>query len=75
MADLEQQLGDLVASGKIPIEDADMVREFAAFLSDPEVGPPDQPLPMSVLRRHQHVLGLTDADLADAERNRGGGGQ
>jgi hypothetical protein len=35
--DLEQQLGDKVADGKISVDDADTVRIFAQFLS--EAGP------------------------------------
>ena len=73
---LEQQLTDSVADGRITAEDADTIREFAAFLADPEVGlPPTQPdgkpLPMSVLRRHRDILGLTDEDLRQAAINRG----
>jgi hypothetical protein len=70
--ELEQQLGDGVADGRISAEDADTIREFAAFLADPEVtSPKGPPMPMSALRRHRNLLGLTDEELQQAAIGRG----
>jgi hypothetical protein len=68
--DLERMLGDKVADGTISANDADTVREFAAFLAEPEVAHKDKPLPMHVLRKYQDLLGFTDEQLAQAEQNR-----
>jgi hypothetical protein len=67
--DLERILGDKVADRTISADDADTVREFAAFLAEPELSQPG-PLPMRILRRYQDLLCLTDEQLAQAERNR-----
>jgi hypothetical protein len=72
--DLERVLGEKVADGAMSANDADMVREFAAFLSEPEAAHQDKPLPMRILRRYQDLLCLTDEQLAQAERNRSDAG-
>jgi hypothetical protein len=70
MSDLERKLGDLLAEGKITERDAENIREFQAFLADPEIGP-GRRAPTEALRRHQHIIGLSDEDLAQIIRERG----
>ena len=70
MTDLDRLLDAAVADERITDEDAETVRQFVDFLEDPDVGPAGAPLPISALRRHQHLLGLTDAQLDEAERRR-----
>ena len=69
----DQRLGDLLDAGKIEQGDVDAVQEFRAFLADPEVPAPGQPIPVPVLRRYQEFLGLTDEDIAAVELRRRGG--
>lgn len=60
MIDLERQLADAVTEGRIDMEDADTVRDFAAFLRDisgVEAGTPDY---ARVLLEHADFLQATD---------------
>lgn len=63
---VELTVSELVEAGRITQSDAADVLEFAAFLR--AAGPPrGKPLPVAVLREHQHLLGVTDEQLAAAE--------
>lgn len=63
--DLERQLGDGVADGRITTEDADTIREFRDFLREAgPVGTIDAP----VLLKYADLLGLSDEQRARLER-------
>jgi hypothetical protein len=63
MSDLEQQLGDAVADGKITAGDADEVRTFGEFLI--ESGPPDRgQIPRRWL---PYALGEADGPIDDPD--------
>lgn len=67
--DLDQRLADLLDAGRIAQGDVDVVQDFRAFLADPEV-PRRRPLPVSVMRRYQVLLGLSDGEIDEVERRR-----
>jgi len=63
---LDQFLEQAQADGRLSTDDADTVCEFAGFLR--AAGPPDAPGLIEVLREYQQFLGLSDDELAHAER-------
>jgi hypothetical protein len=73
MADLERQLGDLLADERITGDDADAAREFAGFLRDmSERGLTTRsPLPTELRRKHRHLLGLSEAEIDEVAGRRG----
>jgi hypothetical protein len=67
LEDLDRQLGDGVADGKISADDADTIRTFGEFLT--ETGPADG---KTQIRRRwlPYVLGEADGPIDDPEEQK-----
>lgn len=65
--DFDAHVDWVLSSGAISLGDAEAIRTFAEFLT---AAGRVRPVPLQVLRDFQGFLGLSDAQLAELERQR-----